>query len=178
LQGETRIGVTLHHMVKRADAGDIVDREPVEIGPEETTADVTVKCVAASRLVLGRRIDALLAGTAPREPQDESQATYFGGRKPEDGRIDWTRPAQDIVNLVRAVSEPYPGAFSDADGKRLFVWRARAVAGEGAPGTVLSAEPPMIAAGKGAVALLRWQWTGEAKNDSGTLGLALGARVG
>lgn len=178
LHGETRIGVTLHHMVKRADAGDIVDREPVEIGPEETTADVTVKCVAAARLVLGRQIDALLAGTAPREKQDESQATYFGGRKPEDGRIDWTKPAQDIVNLVRAVSEPYPGAFSDIDGKRLFVWRARAIAGQGAPGTLLSAEPPVIAAGQGAVALLRWQWAGAAKSEAGSLGLATGVRLG
>jgi len=178
LHGETRIGVTLHHMVKRADAGDIVDQEPVEVGPEETTADVTVKCVAAARLVLGRQIDALLAGTAPRIPQDERQASYFGGRKPEDGRIDWARPAQDIVNLVRAVSEPYPGAFSHVDGKRLFVWRARAVAGNGAPGTVLSAEPPVIAAGRGAVALLRWQWEGGAKSEAGSLGLASGARLG
>jgi methionyl-tRNA formyltransferase len=178
LHGETRIGVTLHHMVKRADAGDIVDRAPVEIGPDETTADVTVKCVAASRLVLGRQIDALRAGTAPREPQDESQASYFGGRKPEDGRIDWTKPAQDIVNLVRAVAEPYPGAFADIDGKRLYVWKARAVPSAGAPGTVLSAEPPAIAAGQGAVLLLRWQWAGEAKREAGSLGLAMGASLG
>lgn len=178
LHGETRIGVTLHHMVKRADAGDIVDREPVEIGPEETTADVTVKCVAAARLVLGRQIDALLAGTAPREAQDESQATYFGGRKPEDGRIDWTKPAQDVVNLVRAVAEPYPGAFSDVEGKRLFVWKARAVHGRGAPGTVLSVDPPVIAAGDKAVVLLRWQWAGEAKKEAGPLGLAIGTPVG
>ncbi|MCA3268697.1 MAG: formyltransferase [Azospirillum sp.] len=179
LNGETRIGVTLHHMVKRADAGDMVDWEAVDIGPEETTADVTVKCVAAARVVLGRQIDALLAGTAPRIPQDESQATYFGGRKPEDGRIDWTGPAQRVVNLVRAVAEPYPGAFADAaDGRRLFVWRARAVAGSGAPGTVLASDPPTVAAGEGAVVLLRWQWAGEAKREAGPLGLATGARLG
>jgi methionyl-tRNA formyltransferase len=178
LHGETRIGVTLHHMVKRADAGDIVDREPVEIGSEETTADVTVKCVAAARLVLGRQVDALLAGTAPREPQDESQATYFGGRKPEDGRIDWTKRAQDVVNLVRAVAEPYPGAFSDVEGRRLFVWRARAVERHGFPGAVLSADPPVVAAGDRAVELLRWQWEGEPKREAGPLGLAMGARLG
>lgn len=178
LHGETRIGVTLHHMVKRADAGDIVDREPVEIGPEETTADVTVKCVAAARAVLGRQIDALLAGTAPREPQDESQATYFGGRKPEDGRIDWTKPAQSVVNLVRAVSEPYPGAFSDVEGKRLYVWKARVVERHGFPGAVLSVDPPVIAAGDRAVELRRWQREGEPKREAGPLGLALGARLG
>lgn len=178
LHGETQIGVTLHHMVKRADAGDIVDQEAVEIGPEETTADVTVKCVAAARRVLARQIDALLAGTAPRIPQDESQATYFGGRKPEDGRIDWSKQATDIVNLVRAVSEPYPGAFSDVDGKRLFVWRAKAVPGQGKPGTLISAVPPVVAAGQGAVQLLRWNWADSAKAEAGGLGLETGASLG
>jgi methionyl-tRNA formyltransferase len=80
--------------------------------------------------------------------------------------------------LVRAVAEPYPGAFSDVEGKRLFAWKARVVPGTGAPGTVLSAEPPVIAAGQGAVALLRWQWAGEAKAEAGPLGLAMGVRLG
>ncbi len=178
LHGETQIGVTLHHMVKRADAGDIVDQEAVDIGPEETTADVTVKCVAAARRVLARQIDALLAGTAPRIPQDESQATYFGGRKPEDGRIDWSKKATDIVNLVRAVSEPYPGAFSDVNGKRLFVWRAKAVAGQGKPGTLISAVPPVVASGQGAVQLMRWNWADQPKAEAGGLGLETGASLG
>ncbi len=96
-------------MVKRADAGDIVDQEAVPIGPEDTAQDVFNKCVKAARLVLERQIDALTTGTAPRRRQDESQATYFGGRKPEDGRIDWTQSADRIYNLIRAVTHPYPG---------------------------------------------------------------------
>ena len=105
-------------MVKRADAGDIVDQEAVPIGPEDTAQDVFNKCVKAARLVLERQIDALTAGTAPRREQDESQATYFGGRKPEDGRIDWTQSAENIYNLIRAVTQPYPGAFTEVDGKQ------------------------------------------------------------
>ncbi len=112
LQGEKETGVTLHHMVKRADAGDIVDQERVPIGPEDTARDVFGKCVKAARLVLERQLDSLTAGTAPRRSQDESQATTFGGRKPEDGRIDWTQSADQIYNLVRAVTNPYPGAFT------------------------------------------------------------------
>ncbi len=179
LNGETEVGVTLHHMVKRADAGDIVDAEAVPVGPEETAYEAMTKVVEAARIVLARQIDGLLAGTAPRIVQDESKATYFGGRKPEDGRIDWNWPAARIVNLVRAVAEPFPGAFSDVAGRRLFVWRARAVAGTGAAGTVLSEGPrPVVAVGDGAVELLRWSFGDGPKVETGALGLAAGARIG
>ncbi len=179
LNGETQVGVTLHHMVKRADAGDIVDAEAVPVGPDETAYEAMTKVVEAARIVLARQIDGLLAGTAPRTVQDESKATYFGGRKPEDGRIDWNWPAARIVNLVRAVAEPFPGAFSDGGGRRLFVWRARAVDGTGTPGTVLSAGPrPVVAAGEGAVELQRWSFDDGPRIETGVLGLAAGARIG
>ena len=74
--------------------------------------------------MLARQIDALLAGTAQETPQDESQATYFGGRKPEDGRIDWTQTSAQIFNLIRAVTDPYPGAFTRCRRSRLMVWWA------------------------------------------------------
>ncbi len=179
LNGETRVGLTLHHMVKRADAGDIVDSEAVDVGPDETAYDAMKKVVDAARIVLARRIDGLLAGTAPRRAQDEAEATYFGGRKPEDGRIDWSWPAARIVNLVRAVSEPFPGAFGEAGGRRLFVWRARPAAGQGLAGTVLADGPrPLVAAGEGAVELLRWSFDGGPKIEAGPLGLAAGTRIG
>ncbi|MBL8831024.1 MAG: formyltransferase [Rhodospirillales bacterium] len=179
LNGETEVGVTLHHMVKRADAGDIVDAEAVPVGSDETAYEAMTNVVEAARKVLARQIEALLAGTAPRAAQDESRATYFGGRKPEDGRIDWSWPTARIVNLVRAVAEPFPGAFSDAGDRRLFVWRARAVAGAGLPGTLLSAGPrPVVAAGDGAVELLRWSWGDGPRVESGALGLAAGTRIG
>ena len=178
LHGETQIGVTLHHMVKRADAGDIVDAQAVDVAPTETAHEAMVKVVAAARIVLARQIGALLAGTAKRVPQDESQATCFGGRTPEDGRIDWTWPAARIVNLVRAVAEPFPGAFSDGAAGRLYVWRVAASAGAGTPGTVLAGPGLKIACGDGAVEILRASIGDGPHIDGVLLGLAPGVRIG
>ncbi len=181
LHGEKETGVTLHTMVRRADAGDIVDQEAVPIGPDETAREVFDKCVKAARLVLERQIDALTAGTAPRRKQDESQATYFGGRKPEDGRIDWTQSARTIYNLIRAVTHPYPGAFTFAGGRKLFIWRARPLQNEGGkPGEVISVNPLRIAAGSGSIEVIKLQWEGgnEENASVGTLGLKIGEAVG
>jgi methionyl-tRNA formyltransferase len=177
LHGEKETGVTLHYMVKRADAGDIVDQETVPIGPDDTAQDVFRKAVKAARLVLERRIDDLTKGTAPRRKQDESRATTFGGRKPEDGRIDWTQSAERIYNLIRAVTHPYPGAFTRTDGKKLFVWWARSLPdGIGKPGEVLSTKPLRVAAGSGSLEILKLQWDGKSEEDAsaGTHGLQNG----
>ena len=93
LHGESHIGMTLHRMVKSADAGAIVDQEGVDLDPRDTAEQAFRKVLPCGRRVLARQIDALLAGRAPETPQDDTQATYFGGRKPEDGRIDWRSPA-------------------------------------------------------------------------------------
>lgn len=178
LHGETQVGATLHRMVKRADAGDMVDAEAVPVGPEETAFEAMGKVVGAARRILARQIDALLAGTAPQTPQDESQATYFGGRTPEDGRIDWNWPAARIVNLVRAVAAPFPGAFSDGAGARLFVWRARKATGTGVPGTVLATDPLVVACGDGAVEILEASLGAGPTVPGAALGLAAGARIG
>jgi methionyl-tRNA formyltransferase len=162
LNGEKESGVTLHHMVKRADAGDIVDQEAVPIGPEDTAFDVFNKVTMAARKVLERQLDAIKAGMAPRTRQDNSQATKFGGRKPEDGRIDWTESAERIYNLIRAVTHPYPGAFTEVNGKRLFIWQAKPLGrGEGRPGTVLSTAPLRVATGSGSLEVTRYQWEGD-----------------
>jgi len=159
LKGETQTGATLHHMVKKADAGDIVDQEPVKIGADETARDVFDKVTAAARMVLERQLDALVEGTAPRKPQDESKATKFGGRKPEDGRIDWSQSSRDIYNLVRAVTQPYPGAFTTVDGRKMLVWWAKPLdKPTGAPGTVLSSDPLVIAAGSGSLQIENAEW--------------------
>jgi methionyl-tRNA formyltransferase len=137
LQGETRTGVTLHHMVRRADAGDIVGQRAVTIDPEDTALTLYGKLCAAAGILLDELLPLLKAGKAPRIPQDIGRGSYFGGRKPEDGRIDWRWPAGRIYNLVRAVTDPYPGAFGILpDGSRLLVWQARPLAtaaGEAAP---------------------------------------------
>ncbi len=160
LHGEPRIGMTLHRMVKKADAGAIVDQDGVDLGPRDTAEQAFRKVLPCARHVLERQMDALLAGTATETPQDESQATYFGGRKPEDGRIDWRRTTVQIFNLIRAVTDPYPGAFSDVDGVRLMVWWAESVASPvtGQPGEILSLHPLIVATADGALELTRTAW--------------------
>ena len=112
LMGESETGATLHEMVAKPDAGRIVDQERVPIGPDETAAEVFAKVSEAAETVLKRSLPHLLAGTASLKKQDLSKGSYFGARRPEDGRIDWSKSALEIHNLVRAVAPPYPGAFS------------------------------------------------------------------
>ncbi|HEY1765683.1 MAG TPA: formyltransferase [Opitutaceae bacterium] len=167
LNGEPRIGMTLHRMVREPDAGAIVDQEGVDIGPRDTAEEAFRKVLPCARRVLARQIDALLIGTARGSPQDESQATYFGGRTPEDGRIDWTQSARRTFNLIRAVTDPYPGAFVDVGPARLMVWWAEpespAARGRlGRPGEILSVSPLVVATGDAALELTRVEWRGPA----------------
>jgi methionyl-tRNA formyltransferase len=163
LHGESRIGMTLHRMVKAPDAGAIVDQEGVELGPRDSAEVAFRKVLPCGRRVLERQIDALLAGTAKETPQDEAQATYFGGRKPEDGRIDWTHTSRQIFNLIRAVTDPYPGAFVDCGAARLMVWWAepKSIATQGRhgkPGSILCLDPLVVATGDGALEITRPEW--------------------
>ena len=165
LHGEPRIGMTLHRMVKKADAGPIVDQEGVDLGPRDTAEQAFRKVLPCARRVLERQIDALLAGTARETPQDESLATYFGGRRPEDGRIAWKQTNREIFNLIRAVTDPYPGAFTDVGPARLMVWWAEpdspATRGlRGRPGEIVSVSPFVVATGGGLLELTRTEWRG------------------
>ncbi|HKY02755.1 MAG TPA: formyltransferase family protein, partial [Burkholderiales bacterium] len=125
LHGESETGATLHEMTAKPDAGRIVDQETVSILPDDTAKQVFDKVTNAAATVLNRSLPALLAGTAMLVEQDAGQATYFGGRKPEDGRIDWQQSAAQIHNLVRAVAPPYPGAFFDTKLGRIRILRTR-----------------------------------------------------
>lgn len=165
LHGEPRIGMTLHRMVKSADAGAVVDQDGADIGPRDTAEQAFRKVLPCARRVLERQIDALLAGTVKETPQDETQANYFGGRKPEDGRIIWTQTSRQIFNLIRAVTDPYPGAFTEAAEARLMVWWAEpespaTIGKRGAPGEVLSLVPLVVATGDGALELTKTEWRG------------------
>ncbi|MBC2875607.1 MULTISPECIES: formyltransferase family protein [Streptomyces] len=124
LHGEREGGVSLHHMTGEADAGDLVDQEPFPIGPDDTPLDVYRKLVPASATLVRRSVPALLDGRAPRWPQLASKATSFGARRPADGLIDFRYAAEDIRNLIRAVTDPYPGAYCYAGSRKLTIWRA------------------------------------------------------
>lgn len=112
LKGETETGATLHEMVEKPDAGRIVDQQAVPIGPDETALEVFRKITDAAERVLRRSIQNLVLGKAKLRPQNLSAGSYYGRRRPEDGRIDWSKSAREIHNLVRAVAPPFPGAFS------------------------------------------------------------------
>ncbi|MDN2708939.1 formyltransferase [Janthinobacterium sp. SUN118] len=113
LHGATQTGATLHEMTVKPDAGAIVAQTAVPILPDDTAFEVFGKVTVAAEQTLWGVLPALLDGTAPRQPNDLRQGGYFGGRKPDDGRIDWSLPAQQVYNLHRAVAPPYPGAFTE-----------------------------------------------------------------
>jgi methionyl-tRNA formyltransferase len=165
LHGEPRIGMTLHRMINRADAGAIVDQEGVDLGPRDTAEQAFRQVLPCARRILARQIDALLAGTAAETPQDDALATTFSGRRPEDGRIDWRQTSGAIFNLIRAVTDPYPGAFTDVGPARLMVWWAEPASrplgnAAAAPGTVLASDPLLVATADGALLLTRTEWRG------------------
>jgi len=127
LNGETETGATLHEMIARPDAGAIVDQIAVPILPDDTGQQVFDKVTVAAEQVLWRSLPALIAGQAPRRANEVARGSYFSGRRPEDGRIDWAQPAARIYDLMRAVAPPYPGAFTEIAGRRLVVAAARLI---------------------------------------------------
>jgi methionyl-tRNA formyltransferase len=127
LHGERKTGATLHYMTEKPDAGDIVSQQAVPILPDDTALDVFRKVTVAAEIALDAALPGLIAGNTPRMRQDLSQGSYFGGRKPEDGRIDWSRGAKEIHDLVRAVAPPYPGAFTTVGGAAVRILRTRII---------------------------------------------------
>jgi len=123
IRGERETGATLHAMNEKPDNGAIVAQQAIPILINDTAKEVFDKVTVAAEMALDRVLPALRIGRAPHLGQDLSQGAYFGGRKPEDGRIDWSLGAVALHNFVRALSRPYPGAFADVEGRRLVIWR-------------------------------------------------------
>lgn len=123
LHGETETGATLHIMEEKPDAGDIVGQSAVGIGPDETATEVFAKVSEAAVKVIHEVLPALLQGSVPRKLNDLQKGSYFGGRKPADGQIHWDQTTKQVHDLVRAVAPPYPGAFTDHNGKTMIVAR-------------------------------------------------------
>jgi methionyl-tRNA formyltransferase len=123
LRGETMTGASLHYMLEQPDAGALVDQQAVPILEDDDALAVSMKVAEAAEQVLQRSLPKLIAGSAAARALDLAQGSYFGRRRPEDGRIDWRAGARAVHDLVRAVAPPFPGAFTEADGVRLEVWR-------------------------------------------------------
>ncbi|MEW6660521.1 MAG: formyltransferase [Thermodesulfobacteriota bacterium] len=168
VHGETETGVTLHYMVEKPDKGEMVAQKRVPITPEDSALTLFARMTAAAGALMAEIYPALREGTAPRIAQDQGQASYFGGRGPQDGLINWQKSSQEIYNLVRAVTHPYPGAFTMLQGRKLFIWWGRVLAAgageQGEPGQItasLPAEGLLVATGHGNFLITQAQWEGE-----------------
>jgi len=167
IKGEKESGATLHEMVVKPDAGRIVDQMAVPILPNDTAKEVFDKVVVAAEIVLDRTMEPLVAGVAKHRVMELEKGSYFSGRKPEDGRIPWEAAAQAVHDLVRGVSRPYPGAFSDLPVGRLIVWRTLVVQkpSEGPPALFAEGNALFARCGDGhAVKILDAELAGEPFN--------------
>jgi methionyl-tRNA formyltransferase len=168
VHGETETGVTLHYMEAKADRGDIVGVKRVPITFEDTALTLFAKMTAAAQELMRETYPLLRAGKPPRLSQDHSQASYYGGRTPADGLIDWRRTSLQTYNLVRAVTHPYPGAFTFFQGRKLLVWAGQVMAAPvtapADPGQVTAGVPGeglLVATGDGHFLITQAQWEGE-----------------
>jgi UDP-4-amino-4-deoxy-L-arabinose formyltransferase/UDP-glucuronic acid dehydrogenase (UDP-4-keto-hexauronic acid decarboxylating) len=156
VNGETETGVTLHCMTPRPDDGDIVAQEKIAISDDDTALTLHRKVAQAAEKLLDEILPQIKNGRAPRTPQDHAKATYFGGRRPADGEIGWSKKAREVRNLVRAVTRPFPGAFSFIGDRKCLFWQVREARLEETkylPGTIISTNPLTIATGENAIAV-------------------------
>src|SRR3989304_5142007 len=130
--GQTETGVSIIYQTGELDAGDIILQERAAIGPEETAGELERRLADLSAILLLEGGGLSGEGRPPRRPQDPAAATYVGKLTKEDGRIDWQRPAEAIVNLVRAM-DPWPSAYTFRAGRQVKTWRGGGGPGGAAP---------------------------------------------
>lgn len=180
INGEKETGNTMFFLDEGVDTGDVIAQRRIPVAHEDTCATLYRKVADSAIEMLDATLPLLKTGRAPRAPQDHSLATVMPRRRPEDGVIDWSRPASALYDWVRALTHPYPGSFSSVDGRRLFVWSA-AVGPSGLgghPGTVLGASDGalLVATGQGSLALGRVQWDDGVELDGAELSALTGRR--
>ena len=124
IQGLDRFLLSVMHLDEGADSGDVVATKKFDINRHDTIQSLYHKLVMTGEQLFDDIVFDVLAGTAEFEVQT-AEPTYYPKRNPEDGAIHWEDPTRTIHNLVRAVSRPYPGAFTEHDGTRITVWAAQ-----------------------------------------------------
>lgn len=165
LNGETVTGITTFWMNEGLDTGPILLQREVPIEEGDTAGTLEAKLSEVGAELVLETLRGLARGTLRPTPQDDARATYAPKIKKEQARIDWTRGARELFNLIRAM-EPTPGAYTAFRGRRLKVRWARVVSEderEGEPGAVvaLSPEGPVVQAGRGRLLLVRLQPEGK-----------------
>lgn len=160
IRGETVTGVTSMFMDAGMDTGDIIDTLTTPIGENETAGELFERLAPLGARLLSTTLAAIADGTVTRHPQNDAEATMAPMLEKAMGRLDLTRPAQELHNQVRGMN-PWPGAFCTAGGKTLKIHETRVAAGSGAPGTLLCADPVTVACGEGALQLVTVQPEGK-----------------
>ena len=186
INGEMETGNTMFFLDGGVDTGDIIAQRKITIDEDDTCATLYRKVSDAAIEMLRQNLPLLKEGRAPRRPQERSQVTLMPKRTPEDGLIDWSKDCRALYNWVRALTHPYPGAFTQAGPSRLFIWRAAADPGArgGAPGEVLAVEERslLVATGGGGLRILSAQVEGEPEDEAGAVARrhrwAAGTRLG
>lgn len=160
LQRASHTGSTLFWLDHGADSGDILLQRRIEVAPDETARSLYQKHMDALCEMLREALPLLASHSPPRAPQDHRRATYCSKRVAADGLIDWSLPAPDVWTLIRAVGEPYPGAFSFYRRKRVLIWDAELVGDapyHGVTGQIqtLTADGALVRCGDGRHVLLK-----------------------
>ena len=180
IRGETVTGVTSMFMDAGMDTGDIIDTLTTPIGENETAGELFERLAPLGARLLSTTLAAIADGPVTRRPQNDAEATMAPMLEKAMGRLDLTRPAQELHNQVRGMN-PWPGAFCTAGGKTLKIHETRVAAGSGAPGTLLCADPVTVGGGEGALQLVTVQPEGKARMaaEAGLRGARLlqGARL-
>jgi methionyl-tRNA formyltransferase len=154
-------GITVMYMDEGLDTGDILLQRTIDIRSDDTGGSLHDRLAQIAPDALLESLRMLVKGSAPRIPQDNTVATYAPKLKREDGKIDWSEPAEVIERKIRAFN-PWPGAFMKIDGRNLKIFSASIVDLRGEPGEILRSEKELvIAAGKGALSLGNVQLEGK-----------------
>ena len=169
LAGDAETGITIMQMDEGLDTGGMLLKEALVIGPDDTATTLHDRLAAMGARLIVEALALLERGEAPAAPQPEEGVVYAAKLAREDGRLDWTAPADVIDRQVRALT-PWPGCWFDLPaalgGERVKVLAAVPAVGDGAPGTVLDADMTM-ACGQGAVRIVSAQRPGKAAVSGG-----------
>ncbi len=173
INGETKTGVTLFHIADGVDCGPIVDQMATDILLTDTAQTVDEKIITLYEEIITRNLAALENGTAKSTPQDESAATYTCKRTPKDGEINWQASALQIHNLIRALTHPFPGAYTTLQGKTVQIWGSEIPAEPlnyvgNIPGRIIGKRDGKIEVltGNGVIQLTKLQFAGEDPKDA------------
>jgi methionyl-tRNA formyltransferase len=126
INGESAVGITIHELSPGLDAGDILFQQLVPIDESQTIGDLYDALNELQERHLGETVLRFINGYEG-TLQDEREATYGCSRGPDDGEIDWSQTTDRIHRFIRALTDPFPGAFTFFHGKRLIVWAAKPV---------------------------------------------------